>query len=93
MWVSAGPPGVNIGVLVPTIGTAMPVMRSECNWCSARSYVAAGLATAIAGAAVASPALAQKAVQLPSVSSAGVELSAFVSDAEREAERVMSDAE
>ncbi|MGY4652161.1 hypothetical protein ACVWWN_005957 [Mycobacterium sp. URHB0021] len=59
---------------------------------SARSYVAAGLATAIAGAAVASPALAQKAVQLPSVSSAGVELSAFVSDAEREAQHAMSDA-
>jgi hypothetical protein len=59
---------------------------------SARSYVAAGLATAVAGAMVASPMLAQRQVQLPSVSSASVELSAFVSDAERAAEHAMSDA-
>jgi hypothetical protein len=59
---------------------------------SERSYVAAGLATAIAGVVVASPMLAQNQVQLPSVSSANVAMSAFVSDAERAANQTVSDA-
>ncbi len=59
---------------------------------SARSYVAAGLATAVAGAVVASPMLAQNQFQLPSVSSASVELSALATDAERTAERAGGDA-
>lgn len=58
---------------------------------SARSYVAAGLATAVAGVALASPVLAQSQVR-PSVSSSSVELSAFGSEAERAAERGISDA-
>jgi hypothetical protein len=48
---------------------------------SARSYVAAGLATAVAGAVVASPMLAQRTIPMPSVSSAGVELSALAESA------------
>ena len=45
---------------------------------SARSYVAAGLATAIAGVAVASPVLAQSQFHLPAVSG-NVELASEVS--------------
>ena len=45
---------------------------------SARSYVAAGLATAIAGVAVASPVLAQSQIHLPAVSG-NVELASEVS--------------
>jgi hypothetical protein len=59
---------------------------------SARSYVAAGLATAITGAIVATPVLARTQVALPSVPSANVELSAFVSLAERAAAHAMSEA-
>jgi hypothetical protein len=59
---------------------------------SARSYVAAGLATAIAGAMVATPVLARTQVSLPPVPSANVELSAFVSFAERTAAQAMSEA-
>ena len=45
---------------------------------SARSYVAAGLATAIAGVAVASPMLVQSQIHLPAVSG-NVELASEVS--------------
>ena len=48
---------------------------------SARSYVAAGLATAIAGVAVASPVLAQSQFHLPAVSG-NVELASEVSSAD-----------
>ena len=54
---------------------------------SARSYVAAGLATAIAGVAVASPVLAQSAFHLPAVSG-NVELASQVSSV---AQRAVSD--
>jgi hypothetical protein len=59
---------------------------------AARSYAAARLAMAIVEVSVASPALAPKQVQLPSVSSVWAELSAFVSDVEREARHAVSDA-
>jgi hypothetical protein len=59
---------------------------------AARSYVAAGLATAITGAVVATPVLAHTQVALPSVPSPSVELSAFVSFAERAATQAIGDA-
>ncbi|HEY6574545.1 MAG TPA: hypothetical protein VI029_06360, partial [Mycobacterium sp.] len=51
---------------------------------SARSYVAAGLATAIAGVAVASPVLAQSEIHLPAVSD-NVDLASEVSSATQHA--------
>jgi hypothetical protein len=59
---------------------------------STRSYVAAGLATAITGAMIATPVLAHRQVALPSVPSANVELSAFVSFAERTAAHAIGEA-
>jgi hypothetical protein len=59
---------------------------------SARSYVAAGLATAITGAMVATPVSAHTQVALPSLPSANVELSAFVSFAERTAAHAIGEA-
>jgi hypothetical protein len=60
---------------------------------SARSYVAAGLATAITGAMVVTPVLAHtQQVALPSVQSANVELSSFVSFAENTASHALKEA-
>ena len=58
---------------------------------SARSYVAAGMATAITGAMVVVPVLAHTR-GLPSLPSADVELSAFVSFTERKAAHAMDEA-
>ena len=52
---------------------------------SSRSYIAAGLAAAMAGMVMTSPMLAQRPSHLPTVSSARVELSSLASGASEEA--------
>ena len=80
----------SVGVLYPISGFPNE-FRSTCDQCDRAFVRGAGLASATAGLVVTSPILAQKQIQLRSVSSASVPLANAVSSTAEQLESALKD--